>query len=114
MTKLTAIVFAATTLFSSAAFADTRWERNHPRRDQVNDRLENQHDRIAAGVASGQLTKREATRLRSEDRAIRAKERAMAARNGGHITPQQQERLNRRQDRVSQQIYAQKHDAQVR
>jgi hypothetical protein len=31
---------------SAASNAETRWERNHPRRDQVNDRLENQNQRI--------------------------------------------------------------------
>ena len=104
------LVLAAATAFSIPAFADTQWERTHPRRDQVNDRLANQRDRVRAGVQAGQLTHKEARQIRFEGRAIRAEERAMAARHGGHLTLAQQARLNRREDRVSQQIYRERRD----
>ena len=57
----------------SAAFAQTQWERNHPRRDQVNDRPNQRH---------------------REDHAIRQEERDMAKINGGHITQGEQKVLN--------------------
>ncbi len=40
------VAFAFAGSSGSAAFAETQWERNHPRRDQVNDRLANQNRRI--------------------------------------------------------------------
>lgn len=40
------VSFAVAGTAVSAAFAETQWERNHPRRDQVNDRLANQNRRI--------------------------------------------------------------------
>ena len=42
------ISFAVVGSAVSAAFAETQWERNHPRRDQVNDRLANQNRRITS------------------------------------------------------------------
>jgi hypothetical protein len=45
--KFKAIVFAVSFAvvggMVTSAFAETQWERNHPRRDQVNDRLANQN-----------------------------------------------------------------------
>lgn len=38
--------FAVVSSAVTAAFAETQWERNHPRRDQVNDRLAHQNHRI--------------------------------------------------------------------
>lgn len=46
----------------------------------VNQRLENQHDRIQAGTKDDQLTKGERTHLRADDAAIRAQERCIARR----------------------------------
>jgi len=100
----------ALSLLSVPAFADTRWEREHPRRDQVNDRLENQHERVRAGVRDGELTRREARRIHREDRAIRGEERAMAAEHHGHITRGEERRLDRQENRVSRQIYRERHD----
>jgi hypothetical protein len=55
----------------SAAFAETQWERNHPRRDQVNDRLTNQNRRINHELKEGEITKQQANQLHREDHAIR-------------------------------------------
>src|SRR5690242_19832151 len=102
MTKLIAFFVASATLLAAApSFADTAWERSHPRRDQVNDRLEHQNDRIRDGRADGSLTPRESRRLHREDHAIRAEERGMAAEHGGHITRRDQRILNRQENRVS-------------
>ena len=48
---------------ASAALAETRWEKNHPRRDQVNDRLARQNARIKQEVKEGDLTKSQAAAL---------------------------------------------------
>ena len=99
------LVAAALLLVAVPAFADTRWERTHPRRDEVNDRLANQHARVNAGVREGQLTHGEARQIHREDHTIRAEERAMAAEHGGHITAREQTQLNRQENHVSRQIH---------
>jgi len=88
---------------------ETDWQADHPRREQVNSRLERQNDRIADGFEDGQLTAAQAKQLHGEDHQIREEERTMASLDGGHITQADQKALNQQLDAVSQQIYAQRH-----
>jgi hypothetical protein len=88
----------------SPAMAATHWEKTHPRRDQVNDRLAHQNARIHREVKEGDLTKTQAATLHKDDRQIRAEERAMASQNGGHITKAEQKVLNQQENAVSKQI----------
>jgi hypothetical protein len=89
---------------STATLADTQWEKDHPRREQVNDRLANQNARIDQKVANGEMSRHEANKLHREDHQIRQEERAMASQNGGHITKQEQKTLNAQENGVSRQI----------
>jgi hypothetical protein len=89
---------------ASGASADSRWERHHPRREEINNRLERQNDRIRHERREGELTGAQAHELRAEDRGIRAQERFHASRNGGHLTRAEQHRLNREENGVSHQI----------
>jgi hypothetical protein len=89
---------------ASSALAETSFEKTHPRRDQVNDRLARQNKRIKAEVAEGEMSPAKAAKLHKQDRQIRAEERAMAAQNGGHITRQEQKTLNQQENAVSQKI----------
>ncbi|TFW07008.1 hypothetical protein E4K72_09460 [Oxalobacteraceae bacterium OM1] len=83
---------------------DTKWEKQHPRREQVNKRLANQNKRIAEERKEGDLTKAQARKLHKEDHQIRQEERDMAAQNGGHITKSEQRVLNQQENAVSKQI----------
>jgi hypothetical protein len=80
-----AIVFVISFIFVgsvvSAAVAETQWERNHPRRDQVNDRLANQNRRINRELKEGEITKGQARQLHRDDRAIRQGERALSCKH---------------------------------
>jgi hypothetical protein len=76
----------------TAAFAETQWERNHPRRDQVNDRLANQNRRIDRELKEGEISKHQ------------AQERDMARVNGGRISKGEQKVLNQQENEVSRQI----------
>ena len=87
----------------TAAFAETQWERNHPRRDQVNDRLANQNRRIDRELKEGEVSKHQARQLHREDHAIRQEERDMAKVNGGHITKGEQKVLNQQENAASRQ-----------
>ena len=107
ITRKAAIV-AVMTLFASAvassAMAETQWEKNHPRRDQVNDRLDNQNKRIHQEVKEGDMSKTKAATLHKEDRHVRKEERVMASQNGGHITKKEQKTLNHQENAISKQI----------
>jgi hypothetical protein len=92
------ISFAVVGSAVSAAFAETQWERNHPRRDQVNDRLANQNRRINRELKEGEI-KQQANQLHREDHAVRQEERDMAKINGGHITKGEQKVLNQQEKR---------------
>ncbi len=97
------VSFAVVGSAVSAAFAETQWERNHPRRDQVNDRLANQNRRINHELKEGE-TRQQANQLHREDRSIRREERTMAKFDGGHITKGEQRALNRQENAPSGQI----------
>jgi hypothetical protein len=100
-----AAVSAALTGFCTSALADeTQWQKDHPRRTEVNSRLANQNARIHNEVKSGQITKAQAQQLHTEDHAIRQEERTMASTNGGHITKPEQRALNQQENQVSKQI----------
>jgi len=102
------LAFAATLVSLAAlmgtASADTQWQKNHPRREQVNQRLSNQNRRIHQDVKNGTLSKSQAAQLHHEDHQVRQEERDMASQNGGHITKAEQGALNQQQNRISGQI----------
>src|SRR5215470_11826096 len=89
---------------SASALAEANWDKHHPRRAEVNDRLAHQNKRINRDVKEGKITPAQAHKLHREDRQIRHEERAMASQNGGHITKQEQRVLNRQENAVSKQI----------
>jgi hypothetical protein len=99
-----AVVTLSLAGISTASFAETTWQKNHPRRTQVNHRLANQNRRIHQEVKEGELSKGQAARLHQEDRQIRGEERAMASQDGGHITKSEQKVLNQQENAVSRQI----------
>lgn len=94
---------------SSPASAKPKWSDAHPRRAEVNDRLNHQNARIKEGVKSGKLTHEQAQQLHREDKAVRQEERQMAAQHHGHITKAEQHKLNRQENAVSGQIHEEKH-----
>ena len=90
-------------VFAGSAYAQTAT----PNLDK---RQANQEKRIDQGVKSGELTKREATRLEGREAKLQAdKQKAKA---DGVVTKQERVKLQREADRDSKAIYRQKHDAQ--
>jgi len=74
-------------------------------------RKENQQDRIANGVKSGQLTPGETANLENKEAAINKETRTDRAANGGKLTGAEKAQINRQQNQTSKQIYADKHNA---
>jgi hypothetical protein len=78
----------------------------------VNQRQQNQHQRIKQGARSGELTRRETGALAREQRDVRQLERAY--KSDGELTRAERVDLHQEQNQASRHIYNQKHDAQDR
>src|SRR5271165_3745143 len=76
----------------------------------INDRKENQQDRIAQGIKSGSLTPSETAKLETKQASINQQERNMRAADNGHLTAQDRATINQRQNNQSKAIYNTKHD----
>lgn len=76
----------------------------------IDQRQANQEQRIDQGIASGQLTEREANRLnRQQDRIDKMEDRA---KSDGVVTKKERAKIHAAQDRASRNIAKQKHDRQ--
>jgi hypothetical protein len=104
--KMLSIAAVGATFFaiSGNVSAETRFQADHPRRAEVNARLNNQNRRIDTEVKDGQINRRQAAFLHGEDHEIRSEERAFARGDDGHITRGEQALLNRQENGVSRQI----------
>ena len=79
----------------------------------INQRKENQQDRIGQGVKSGQLTAGEAANLESKESGLNKQEQNMRAQDNGHLTTADKDKLTREQNNLSKQIYQDKHNSAV-
>jgi hypothetical protein len=77
----------------------------------IHQRKQNQQNRIANGVKSGQLTAGETANLENKEAAINGETRADRAANGGKLTASEKSQINRQQNHLSNQIYQDKHNA---
>lgn len=77
----------------------------------INQRKDNQQERIGNGVENGSLTAGEATRLEKKETRINREEKRM--KSDGNFTAAERAKVRNQQSHVSKQIYNQKHDAQV-
>jgi len=82
---------------------------DHPRVNEVNQRLDNQQARIDQGLANGTMTGKQAARDESHDANIAKRESVDEAKHDGHLTKGEQNRLNRSENKNSRRIYRQKH-----
>jgi len=78
---------------------------------EVGQRKENQQQRIAQGVGSGQLTAGETANLEKKEAAINQEVKADRSLNGGKLTPQERKTVNAQQNQMSRKIYGDKHNA---
>jgi hypothetical protein len=108
--KRIALIVAASALaagmsMAPSASAETNWQKDHPRRAEVNHRLANQNKRIDRKVADGQMSKGQAAQLHKDDRQIGQEERDMASQDGGHITRSEDRTLNQQENANSRAIH---------
>lgn len=79
----------------------------------INERKDNQQDRIANGVQSGELTAHETQKIEKKEGELNQEERDMRKLDNGHLTAADKATLNQQQNQLSKNIYKQKHDAQT-
>ena len=106
---LSAAGLVCATLISMTSMAQTAPVPDHPRENEVNQRLDNQRARINQGLANGTTTGKQATRDEQHDANIAHREAVDESTHGGHITKAEQARLNRSENRNSKRIHRQKH-----
>src|SRR5271157_42974 len=95
---------------SSASQASSTPSTTPAQKPTVADRKENQQDRIAQGIKSGQLTAGETSKLETKEAAINGETRADRAANGGKLTAAEKQQVNKQQNQMSKQIYQDKHN----
>jgi hypothetical protein len=106
MNRTIIITASAALLLAGAAFGQS----SNPAND-LNQRRENQQDRIAQGVQSGSLTAGETANIEKKEAAVNQEVRADQSLNGGHLTGQEKQIVNGQQNNLSKQIYSDKHNA---
>jgi hypothetical protein len=79
----------------------------------INQRKENQQDRIANGVKDGQLTAGETRNLESKEVGLNREEHNMRAADNGKLTAADRAKLQHQQNNLSRQIYNKKHNGRV-
>ena len=77
----------------------------------IQQRKENQQDRIANGIQSGQLTAGETKNLETKEAGLNKEEKNMRSADNGKLTSADRTKLNNQQNRMSNQIYQDKHNA---
>jgi hypothetical protein len=95
----------------AASGSTTQTPATKPADPAIGQRKENQQDRIANGIKSGQLTAGETSKLETKEAAVNGEIKADRAANGGKLTAAEKQQVNRQQNQLSRQIYRDKHNA---
>jgi len=76
----------------------------------VDQRRENQQDRVAQGIKSGQMTAGEAAKAEKQQKGINRQVAADRKANGGTLTASEKKQVNHEQNAASKNIYNKKHN----
>ena len=113
--NVTRLALAATFILSPVAIlaqaTTPTTQATAPTSATINQRKENQQDRIAQGVKSGQLTPGETAKLEHQEAGINKEEKGMRAQDNGHLTKADKSLVNKQQNQESKRIYRDKHNA---
>lgn len=113
MRRINLILAALVVVFGLAAVSFAQTNNNRWYKKNINKRQENQQERIAQGVKSGELTAREAARLEKQEVKLNREERRFR-KSGDGLSIRERAKLERDLNRTSRHIYRQKHDKQDR
>jgi hypothetical protein len=81
----------------------------HYGNSEVGDRQNNQQQRIANGIRNGSMNANQAAHVEQREQNINRSVAADRAANGGKLTKQEKQNINKRQNSTSKQIYNDKH-----
>lgn len=79
----------------------------------IEQRKENQQQRVAAGVQDGSLTAGETAKVEKQESQVNREERAMRRQDNGKLTQADRQKLTRQQNGMSREIYRDRHNAAV-
>jgi hypothetical protein len=115
--KTRLIAFAITALLTATGFASsatTTDNDNDKKPLTIQQRKHMQQARIHQGVKSDELTRGEKRNLEKKEHALNQEERDMRKMNNGKLTAQDRKTLNAQQNKMSKQIYKDKHNRRKR
>jgi hypothetical protein len=98
---------------SNSIYSDKHNAATQNYKGEVGARQENQQDRIAQGIRSGQMTAGETARAEGHEQRINQQIHADRAANGGRLTGSERNQVNREQNGASRQIYREKHNGRT-
>ncbi len=112
LTKLTYALVLSICLAAAPAMAQTTSADptipGHPRVNEVDQRLQNQQNRVDTGVANGQIGAKAEAHDDARDTKVSQELSADQAKNGGHITKAEQSKMNRQLNHNSAKIHKQR------
>jgi hypothetical protein len=116
MNRISTFALLAAFTIAAPAYAQTDDTNvpGHPRVNEVDQRLENQQDRINAGEKNGTITQGQAARDEKRDANIAAQASKDEAKHGGHLTKGEDKRLNKELNKDSKDIHRQKDEGRER
>ena len=115
MNRSTISILAVFSFAAAAALAQTTTTPTPPAATgkTIQQRKANQQKRVGEGLENGSLTAGEANKIEKKEKGLNAEERDMREDNAGKLTAADKAKLNRQQNRLSKDIYKQKHDTQA-
>jgi len=81
----------------------------HYGNNEVGQRRQNQQDRVANGIRNGTMNANQASHVEQREQNINRSVAAGRADNGGKLTPQEKQNINKRQNSTGNQIHNDKH-----
>jgi hypothetical protein len=111
--KHTAFLSGIALLISSAAFAQTPTTTTPPpvTGQTIEQRKDNQQKRIGEGLENGSMTAGEAAKVEGQEKRLNKVERDMREDNGGKLNAADKTKLTNQQNKLSNEIYTDKHNA---
>jgi hypothetical protein len=105
----------AALIASGPAFAQQSQPQTQPNQPAptIGQREQNQQDRVANGIDSGQMTAGETKNIESRESNLNREVRDDRSADNGHLTQQERQQINHQQNNLSHSIYQDKHNANV-
>jgi hypothetical protein len=112
--KLNLFTLAVAALIASGpAFAQQSQTQPNQPAPTIGQREQNQQDRVANGIDSGQMTAGETKNIESRESNLNREVRDDRHADDGHLTQQERQQINHQQNNLSHSIYQDKHNANV-